>query len=181
MAAFCKHVTGMVSEPQDPISSIHFLPLPFTASPQDSTSNVDSHPSHPSETTQSWSRCRTKSDVGSRKSSQPLSPLSSSGSTKSLKRRLSHAMMTIRGTGATGNSGDDVPPVPRLPISKVTEDVADPRFHRSLSPADGQRKAGDLIVYSDSLVRPAPPNSCTSPYIFIFPLGIPILEQRHDP
>ena len=99
---------------------------------------------------------------------------------KSLKGRFSQAVLAIRGNSATNSNGDEVPPMPNMPISKETEDVAGPRFHGPLPATEGQREAGDPVVYSDTPV-------CFSFYqvsstcinTLIAP-GISVLGQRHD-
>lgn len=52
-----------------------------------------------------------------------------------------------------GNGNGVIPPVPKRPVSKESEDVAGPRFNQQEACPEGQREAGDPIIYSDTEVR----------------------------
>lgn len=173
IATFCKQVTGVIAGPQfptspvSPTSSTFRSPSPFTTSPQTSISNLNVHPNGTS-----VFRSRTKSDVGSRKdanASQSSLGFGSSRSPKYLKRRFSQVAMAIRGSG----TGEEVPPVPKTPISNESEDVAGPRFHSPLPIAEGQREAGDPIVYSDTEVR------CSHKTVRFLTLMLSLLRNSH--
>jgi hypothetical protein len=80
--------------------------------------------------------------------------------------------MAIRGNSANGN-GEEVPPLPKTIVSKETEDVAGPRFYGlSSSATEGQREAGDSIVYS------ATPVSC---YIKLRSYAVVLMSSQEFP
>jgi hypothetical protein len=147
MATFCKQVTGMVPGSQSPNPP---APFPFFASPRSLTPTTDGQASGKSSIIP-----RTESDIASSKSCTDTSTSETSSrsrSTKSLIRKLSHAAMSIRGNGSANNSSDEVPPVP---TKQESEDVGGPRFGGQSYSAEGQREAGDAIVYSDTIAFPS--------------------------
>lgn len=123
-------------------------PFPFFSSPQLLSPNVEG----PTNSTSSFD-FSVKSEITSSKTrTDTLISESSSGlrSIKSLRRKLSQVTMTVRGNSIANTINGDALSVPNR---KESEDVAGPRF-RSESPAmEGQREAGDVIVYSDTHVR----------------------------
>lgn len=133
------------SQPQRMNSPILASPsVPFTISPEDSTSNLNGHHNEPI-------RSRTEPDVGSLKSSTDSDTIQSSlalppdRSTKSLRKCISAVMAIGRNSPTTNNNGEEFTLVSKLPVSKETEDVAGPRFQGPSIHTEGKRKAGDWI------------------------------------
>lgn len=165
----------MVPESQSPSPP---SPFPFLGSPRSLTPNLDGPTNGKNSIIFS-----TKSDIASSKSYTDISisePSSRSRSMKSLRRKLSQAAMSMRRNGVTNNASEEVPPVPVRPTKKESDDVAGPRFGGQSSSAEGQREAGDSIVYSDTSVRLSATGVSMHALMF-FAVGISGLGQRHDP